>query len=245
MNQTIRPLMCALAALPLLANAQLFDKTIADDAPTATPNTPVANATAAVSTSSQAEIGALERYIDQTQTLTGYFVQIVYSNRGEQRSEGQFWLKRPGKFFWDYQTPYAQKIVSDGKKVSHYDVDLAQVSITNRNELSGDVAMHLLVGDKKLAQSFKVKTASRSDAPALIQFSDEGLQFFQLEPLGGDENIDQVWVVMHNGQLLVVYIDTGVGQQSLISLQNVSRNTAIADSQFQFSPPAGVDVIGG
>ncbi|UJF24817.1 outer membrane lipoprotein chaperone LolA [Suttonella sp. R2A3] len=242
MKAILRPFIGVFLGLPLLASAQLFDKTVEQEAVQVAPSEEQA-----VTASEQTDqaVSSLANYIDQTNTLTGNFVQVVYSDRGEERSGGQFWLKRPGKFFWDYQTPYAQKIISDGQKVTHYDIDLAQVSITNREELSGDVAMNLLVGDKKLSESFHVKQQTPNNAPVLIQFNDQGLQYFKLEPLNSNEDIDQVWVVMQNGALSVIYIDTGVGQQSLISLQNVTRNAAIADSQFRFKAPEGVDVIGG
>lgn len=194
---------------------------------------------------SKEDVTSLANYIDGSQSLSGEFEQIVYSNRGEDVSSGSFRLKRPGMFDWQYTQPSEQRIISNGTKVYHYDQDLEQITIRPRNELAGDVAMNLLVGEKALQQSFSVSEQPASKAPPRLRNNESGLTYYELKPKNSSDEIDQVWVVMHNGAIAAVYVDTGVGQQSLIVLRNVKRNANIATSTFDFTPPAGVDVIGG
>lgn len=230
------------------AGAQLFDKMAVPDAADTAPSVAAESTPAAAKATPAATADAvseLTRYIEGSKTLSGSFEQIVYSSQGEQASSGTFRLKRPDMFDWRYDKPYVQRIISDGKKVYHYDKDLEQITIRPRSELAGDAAMNLLVGTRKLTQSFKVQAQPVSKAPALLRNDEPGLRFFQLTPKKRSDDIDQVWLVMNDGAIAAVYVDSGVGQQSLIVLHNVKRNQKIANSAFRFTPPAGVDVIGG
>lgn len=232
----------SLCALP--ASAQLFDNMARVDATSA--NTANASSTQEdVSDHSVGDAGALATYIDGSQSLSGQFEQIVYSNRGEEVSSGRFRLKRPGMFDWQYTEPSEQRIISNGTKVYHYDQDLEQITIRPRSELAGDVAMNLLVGDKKLQESFNVSVQPASKAPARLRSGEPGVTFYELKPKNSSDEIDQVWIVMLDGVIAGVYVDTGVGQQSLIVLHDVKRNANIPTNTFNFTPPAGVDVIGG
>jgi outer membrane lipoprotein carrier protein len=51
------------------------------------------------------------------------FIQTVIDSEGQQvqRSEGEVWIQRPGRFRWDYRKPYRQLIVADGKRMWTYD----------------------------------------------------------------------------------------------------------------------------
>ena len=226
------------------ASAQLFEKMAGGEA-ASTSEAKASVAQVDTVESGKSDASSLAAYIDGSQSLTGQFEQIVYSNRGEDVSSGSFRLKRPGMFDWQYTQPSEQRIISNGTKVYHYDQDLEQITIRPRSELAGDVAMNLLVGDKKLLESFDASQQPAAKAPARLRSNEPGVSFYELKPKNHSDEIDQVWVVMLDGAIAGVYVDTGVGQQSLIVLHDVKRNANIATSTFDFTPPAGVDVIGG
>jgi outer membrane lipoprotein carrier protein len=65
------------------------------------------------SVSVMAENGGAEKlnqFVDKVQTFEAHFEQTVIDTEGNilEEAEGQFQLQRPGKFRWDYQTPYPQ-----------------------------------------------------------------------------------------------------------------------------------------
>ena len=62
-------------------------------------------------------VDKLEQFIQQLTSLEANFTQAVYDAEGEplQESTGTVVLKKPGKFRWDYQTPYQQLIVADAQ----------------------------------------------------------------------------------------------------------------------------------
>jgi outer membrane lipoprotein-sorting protein len=60
-------------------------------------------------------------YFQSVQGLKGAFVQIDPDNK---RMRGKFFVKRPGRFRFDYALPSKQIIVSDGENLAIQDLDL-------------------------------------------------------------------------------------------------------------------------
>lgn len=183
-------------------------------------------------------------YFSEMKDLRGNFVQTVYSARGQQNSQGQMWLSKPGKFYWDYQSPDRQKIISNGKKVWQYDLDLEQVAVRNRSDLVGDVAMQILSGEAQLDNLFSVTKEQVNTAPLVIQQITKGAELYRLVPKQAQEGYDSVWVVMKNNELKGISVDAGRGQQTVIIFTNLKRNSGIPAKKFEFVPPKGVDVVG-
>ncbi|MFV1993326.1 MAG: outer membrane lipoprotein chaperone LolA, partial [Acidiferrobacterales bacterium] len=90
-----------------------------------------ASAVGAGQTSVGSSTGLLERFFNNVRTYQADFTQVVMDAEGNsiQESSGRFWIKRPGKFRWDYKKPFTQKIIGDGKKVWIYDPELKQVTV--------------------------------------------------------------------------------------------------------------------
>lgn len=229
-----------------LTQAQLFNKTVADDLPAVQPLTTPAPAVAntQVTIDAPSDSSALADYLSGTRDLEMDFTQTVYSNRGQEKSSGHARLSKPGKFYWDYQSPDRQKIISDGKNVWQYDLDLEQISVRGRDEMVGDVAMEVLSGEIDLNNAFITTQVDNARAPVILQgFVNKG-QVYQLTPKEAQDGYDSVWVAMENGAVKAVMVDAGRGQQSLIIFSHLKRNQGIPASRFDFTPPAGVDVIG-
>ncbi|SUO93508.1 outer membrane lipoprotein chaperone LolA [Suttonella ornithocola] len=233
----------ATLSVALSAQAQLFNihpKATATQADTQTTvsseNTKILNTASAAT---------LEKYFQQTKDLQGDFVQAVYSSRGQEKSTGKMWLSKPGKFYWDYQTPDRQKIISNGKKVWQYDLDLEQISVRKKDELVGDIAIRILTGESKLTDVFNVVAVSPKQAPTILHKVAQNADVYHLTPKKSQEGYDSIWVIMKNGQLEVISVDGGGGQQTVIGFTNLKRNVGIPAKQFEFTPPKGVDIVGG
>ena len=178
-----------------------------------------------------------------TKDLQAGFTQSVYSKRGTESSQGQMWVAKPGKFYWDYQNPHPQKIISNGKKVYHYDIELEQISIRNRNELVGDVAVELLNGDDNISRNFQInRTVQNLVPPRLQKYAANGVAY-RLKPKKKQEEYDALWVVLEGNAISAVMIDGG-SNQTVLAFHNMQRNVGIPAKQFEFTPPPGVDVVG-
>ncbi len=60
-------------------------------------------------------------YFESLQNLKGAFIQTDADNK---RMKGKFFVKRPGRFRFDYSLPSKQIIVSDGENLAIQDLDL-------------------------------------------------------------------------------------------------------------------------
>jgi len=68
---------------------------------------------------------AIEDYFNSFKTLRARFTQ--YNPDGSQ-VEGMLWLKRPGRFRFEYAPPNDQLLVGDGRWLIFYDAELDQLS---------------------------------------------------------------------------------------------------------------------
>ena len=178
-----------------------------------------------------------------TKDLQANFTQTIYNKRGTETSEGKMWVAKPGKFYWDYQRPNPQKIISNGKKVYHYDIDLEQISVRSRSELVGDVAVELLNGEDNVSRNYKVERTVKNLAPARLQkYIGSGVSY-RLKPKTHQEEYDALWVVLDGNAITAVMIDGG-DTQTILTFSDMKRNSGIPAKQFEFTPPPGVDIVG-
>ena len=81
----------------------------------------------------------LHRFFNQVQRYHARFTQVTVdeAKKPVQESSGDLWIERPGKFRWNYSTPFEQQIVGDGKQVWVYDVELKQVAVRGMQGVLG------------------------------------------------------------------------------------------------------------
>ena len=66
-------------------------------------------------------VNKVSGYFADLSTLKGSFVQIGADNK---RMRGKFYVKRPGRFRFDYARPSRQIVISDGRYLAIQDLDL-------------------------------------------------------------------------------------------------------------------------
>jgi len=181
-------------------------------------------------------VSSLRAFLATTTTLEARFVQTLAPNGDfdPQISTGRFYLKRPGRFRWDYEEPAEQQVISDGERIWMYDSELEQVTVRPIDEsLRGTPAM-LLSGEASLDESFAVIGSRQID----------GVQFVTLEPLQPSPEFESLTVGLAEGQIVSMELLDSIGQHSLIEFSELRRDPSLDDALFEFSPPPGVDVIG-
>ena len=236
----------AAAAKQAATNSLYQRRPAADKKPAASTEQPAANAEKPADKPAAAGAAggnALDTFMKGTKDLQASFTQTVYNKRGEETSKGQMWVAKPGKFYWDYQSPNPQKIISNGKKVYHYDIDLEQISVRSRSELVGDVAVELLNGEDNVSRNYKVERTVKNLAPARLQKWVGNGVTYRLKPKTRQEEYDALWVILDGNSISAVMIDGG-SSQTILNFTNMKRNVGIPASQFEFTPPKGVDVVG-
>ena len=112
-------------------------------------------------------LDSLAQFLKQTRSMRADFVQVVAAPAKEGRpskpktSSGSFAFVRPSVFRFDYNKPFVQNIVADGKNLWLFDADL------NR------AVMERIVGGRGLAKAAslqRLSAASADTSQALLEF---------------------------------------------------------------------------
>jgi outer membrane lipoprotein carrier protein len=189
--------------------------------------------------SGAAHAGGVERlkaFISGARTAEADFTQTVTDKTGRvtQEASGKMAFARPGKFRWDYVTPYEQVIVGDGTRLWLYDADLDQVTVKALGDVIAGTPAALLAGDDAIEKHFKLKNAGEGG----------GLEWLEATPISRDTSFERVRMGFKGDVLVQMELFDHFGQHTTLKLSRLVRNPAIAPSRFTFTPPKGADVIG-
>lgn len=179
----------------------------------------------------------LENFLADTKTLQANFQQILRADDGEvlQQTEGTFYLNRPGKFRWNYQSPYEQIIVSDGARIWIYDVDLEQVTVQRQEAGLPSTPMALLQNSSELHKNFTVSALDEK----------EGVYRLKLKSKSKESDFGEIVVGVDAQGLRFMQLHDQFEQVTDIVFSDITVNPKLAKEIFEFIPPEGVDVFGG
>jgi len=177
----------------------------------------------------------LQRFFNKVQSYSARFDQVVLDEALNpiQESSGNLWIQRPGKFRWQYTSPYEQHIVADGKQVWVYDVDLKQVAVRKLHGALGATPAMLLAGGGKLEASFEIKDLGHQGE----------LDWVQMKPKKNDGGFEDIRIGFEKGKIRTLEMTDGFGQITRVTLKDAQENRKIDAGKFRFTPPKGVDVI--
>jgi len=177
----------------------------------------------------------LKAFLNKASSLEASFVQVHVDEKGNlgKRSNGMFYLQRPGKFRWNYEKPYHQEIVSSAGKVWFFDKDLDQVTAKKLNQAIGSTPALLLTGDVPLEKNFIIE--SQSD--------EEGIAIIKLIPKSEESGFKYVQIGIENDLLVGMELSDNFGQLTRIYFENLKTGIKIDPALFAFKPPQGVDVF--
>lgn len=179
----------------------------------------------------------LDAFLGDVKSLTADFKQEVYDadHRLLKSGTGKLSLLRPNRFRWIYGAPDEQVIVADGKKLWMYDVELQQVTVTPLDDATSSSPALLLSGNRDVRDDFNV----------VETYTRDGLDWVKLEPKSGGSDFTSVLIGFDGKSPRQLELVDGLNETIRISLVNVEVDPNLADSQFDFQAPAGVDVLGG
>ena len=178
---------------------------------------------------------ALGRFVNGVQNLSADFRQVQIDERGRtlQTTTGHMWLSRPGRFRWDYQTPYKQLIVCDGRKIWVSDADLAQVTVRSATSTLQGTPAALLSSRRALTDEFTVEDAGMSGS----------LHVLRLKPKSADSDFKAIELALDNGTPQhMVFLDE-LGGRTEVTFSAIALNQKPDEKLFRFDAPKGTEVI--
>ncbi|HCJ51342.1 MAG: outer membrane lipoprotein carrier protein LolA [Gallionellaceae bacterium CG1_02_56_997] len=187
-----------------------------------------------------AHAGAIERlktFIAATHSAQANFSQEVLDQNGRriQSASGIMQFQRPGRFRWTYSKPYEQIIVGDGAKFWLYDKDLNQVTVKKLDAALGSSPAALLAGSNEIERGFTLKEAGQR----------QGLEWLQATPKSQESSFSAVYMAFDaQAGLVAMELNDAFGHKTVLRFSAMQRNPKLPAAQFQFTPPAGADVLG-
>jgi outer membrane lipoprotein carrier protein len=201
----------------------------------------------------QTESGAeqLRQFVRNSKTAEGDFVQqqlrAPKANEPQDKglkvvrqTQGHFVFQRPGKFIWDTQKPFEQKLIADGKQLILWDKDLNQATFRPAGQALASTPAAILFGETSLDQHFD-----------LIDGEDRlGMKWVSLVPKKdpnakskSDLPYTKISIGMANGLPKALELIDGMGSVVLVTLDKIQLNVNLPANRFTFSPPAGAEVL--
>jgi outer membrane lipoprotein carrier protein len=179
-------------------------------------------------------VDTLRDFVRDVKSGRSAFSQTVTSTDGARKktSSGQFEFLRPGRFRFNYTKPFEQLIVADGVKVWIYDVDLNQASSRKLAQALGATPAALLTG-----------ASLDTDFVLTPQPAKDGLDWALATPKAKDGPFQSMRVGFKGRELSAVEIVDSFGQRSLLQFSRFEANVALDAARFNYTPPAGADVI--
>jgi outer membrane lipoprotein carrier protein len=166
-----------------------------------------------------------------------------YSGGGMQRNEsGTLWIKKPGKMRWEYTAPQKKTFVTDGSAAWFYipgERQARRTPLKSLNDLRSP--LRYLLGRTKLEKEVRGLSLAPDVRPAVA-----GDVVLRGIPVGMEDRIS-VLLLESDGQgfLRRIVMQELDGSTTEFRLENQRENAPVSDAEFNFHPPAGVEILQG
>jgi outer membrane lipoprotein carrier protein len=185
---------------------------------------------------------ALQKKYDGVRDFSADFVHRYRGGvlRREAIERGTLLVKKPGRMRWEYQAPERKLFVSDGATLYSYIPEDRQVMVSVvPDDTSRSTPALFLAGRGSLTRDFDV---TLTDVPSGVAADSRALKLVPKTPQAEYESlvlaIDPATLTLRG----LVAVDLQGGTSSF-SFTNLKENIGLADRQFTFEIPRGVDVI--
>lgn len=183
-----------------------------------------------------AETTPLDRFFQGLDNLSASFEQTLYDAQGQvtQSAAGRLSIQRPGRFRWDYDTPYKQLVLGDGERLWTYDADLEQATVKPQDDTLAGTPALLLSAQQPPRELFDIRPLPPRD----------GEDWYELTPRAQDTQFNELRLGFAGDELVAMELIDAFGQLTQFRFSDLQRNVPLASGLFSFAPPPGVDVIG-
>lgn len=170
----------------------------------------------------QRDLARISNYLNATETITGAFVQV---DPNAVVSEGEFYLRRPGRLRFEYEDPNPALVVADGFWVAVVDRRDGGVDRT----LLSDTPLELLLKeDVDLRRENAVRGIERADGQLAVTAVDPD-----------DPGLGEITMVFSNNPLeLRQWVVTDAqGRTTSVALRDTRTNVPVPPEKFVIPEP--------
>jgi outer membrane lipoprotein carrier protein len=186
-------------------------------------------------------VAGLAAWLEGTRDLTCRFEQRLLSGAfGAGTSEsGVFYLRRPGRLRWEYESPEPKTAIVEGDRTLLYLPEDRQL-IRGRLSPDQDLLPALLSGRGSLTELFEVRVLDEG-VPA-----GKGPVRVRLVPRAAPEGVQEVILTVRAPAFAIEKAEVldPAGNRMDYVFTKVRRNAGLAESLFAFDPPPGTELVG-
>ena len=182
----------------------------------------------------------VDEHYNRLRTMQAEFSESYRGSGVEREEAGTLWLKKPGKMRWEYRSPREKLFVSDGKNAWFYLPDDRQVRKTQVRKLD-DLRSPLafLLGKTKLEKELHGLSIASHQTPGTA-----GNLVLRGAPKALADRVNQVLLeITPDSRIARIQIDEVDGSVTEYRFSGQKEDVQVADQQFRFIPPAGVEVV--
>jgi len=185
---------------------------------------------------------AVDDHYNHLRSLESNFTEIYRGAGADREESGTLWLKKPRKMRWEYRSPRVKLFVSDGQSVWFYLPEQRQLRKTDfrrLDDLRSPIAF--LLGKTKLEKELQGLSQAVDQAPASA-----GNTVLRGVPRAMADQVSEVQLeVTPDHQIARIVLMEADGGTTEFRFSGWKENVDLAESQFHFTPPPGVEIVEG
>lgn len=178
------------------------------------------------------ESSVLAKLLENNRNIEGYFQQITYDESGveQQSSAGEFTLAQPNRFVWNTTKPFPQRIISNGKAITIWDVDLEQATRKPFQKAVGNSPAALLSQPaNEVLPHYTVNQVTSGE--------------FELTPKATEGLFASLTLEFRKNTIRSMRISDTLGQVTVIDFERLKHHKGVDETVFEIQLPAEVDLI--
>jgi outer membrane lipoprotein carrier protein len=177
-------------------------------------------------------LNKIQYFYENIKTIKADFLQeTIFLDGNKEIRTGKVWIKKPGKFRWEYQSPEKFLIISDGVKIFVYYPEEKEVLIYPSGKMiSSQLALGFMSGRGNIRKDLKLENFE------IINDKEWKISFL---PLTKDTYIEKIvlTVNLNTGEVREFYFINTAGEKIKIVFKNLNYNSELKNSLFSFVPP--------
>ena len=185
---------------------------------------------------------AVDDHYNHLRSLQAEFTEIYRGSGVERQESGTLWLKKPRKMRWEYRSPREKLFVSDGQSVWFYlpaEKQLRKTQFKKLDDLRSPIAF--LLGKTRLESELRGLSKAVDQAPAT-----PGNTLLRGVPKAMEGQLNEVQIeITPTHQITRLILMEADGGSTEFRFSGWKENEELRDSQFQFTPPPGVEAVEG
>jgi outer membrane lipoprotein carrier protein len=191
---------------------------------------------------------AVDDHYNHLRSLESDFTEIYRGDGPERVESGTLWLKKPRKMRWEYRSPSEKLFISDGEAVWFYlpaERQLRKTSLKKLDDLRSPLAF--LLGKTKLENELRGLSKAVDQSPlgagnTLLRGVPKGVA--PRNASAGQVN-EVLLEITPSNQIVRIVFEEADGATMEFRFADWKENVELKDSQFQFTPPPGVETTEG